>query len=45
MERSFPWHLIEKIGVNSRQTYQQVTNIVDMATHKPPVNLEMNWYY
>jgi hypothetical protein len=45
MERSFPWHLIEKIGVNSRQIYQQVTNIVDMATHKPPVKLEMNWYY
>jgi ssDNA thymidine ADP-ribosyltransferase, DarT len=45
MERSFPWQLIEKIGVKNGQIYQQVTNIVDMATHKPPVKLEMNWYY
>jgi len=46
MERSFPWHLIEQIGVNNRQIYQQVTNIVNMtAKHRPPVKLRNDWYY
>lgn len=45
MERSFPWHLIEAIGVYSVPIYQQVTNIVQAATHKPPVAIKTAWYY
>jgi len=45
MERSFPWHLIEKIGVYSTPIYNQVANIVQAATHKPPVAVKPDWYY
>lgn len=45
MEHSFPWHLIEKIGACSLQTYQQVTNLVQTAAHKPLVKIKPEWYY
>jgi len=45
MERSFPWHLIESIGVFSVPIHRQVTNIVQAATHKPPVTIKSAWYY
>lgn len=45
MESSFPWHLIEKIGVYSPQIYQQVTNLSQAAAHRPPVEIKRDWYY
>ena len=45
MECSFPWQLIEKVGVANEQAFKQVTNIVNMASHQPPVKLETDWYY
>lgn len=45
VERSFPWHLIEKIGVYSPQIYQQVTNLIQAAAHRPPVEIKRDWYY
>ncbi len=45
MECSFPWQLIEKVGVANEQAFKQVTNIVNMTSHQPPVKLETDWYY
>jgi hypothetical protein len=45
MERSFPWHLIEKIGVYSPPIYQQVTNLIQAAAYRPPVEIKRDWYY
>jgi len=45
MEHSFPWHLVEQIVVQSPHVYQQVLNTLQMATHKPPVTINSNWYY
>ncbi|MCH1920628.1 DUF4433 domain-containing protein [Shewanella sp. A3A] len=45
MEHSFPWHLVEQIVVQSPHVYQQVLNMLHMATHKPPVTINSNWYY
>lgn len=45
MEGSFPWHLVELIGVHSQQTYQHVMNILKMAQYRPPVTIEPAWYY
>lgn len=45
MEQSFPWYLVECIGVRSQQIYQQVMNIVPTAPHGPPVIIKPEWYY
>ncbi|HET7308191.1 MAG TPA: DUF4433 domain-containing protein [Gammaproteobacteria bacterium] len=45
IERWFPWHLINRIGVRSRQIYQQVASAVGATAHKPAVDVKPDWYY
>lgn len=45
MEQSFPWHLIESIGVCSQQTYQQVMTILQASGQHLPVKIKPEWYY
>jgi len=45
LENSFPWHLIERIGVQSRLVYPQVTNILPAQGHRPAVEVLPDWYY
>ncbi|OOE57392.1 hypothetical protein BZG13_11155 [Salinivibrio sp. ML323] len=45
IERSFPWHLVEAIVVQSPSIHQQVVNMLQMAAHRPPVTINPNWYY
>lgn len=45
MENSFPWHLIENIGVINQNIYTQVANIINSANHKPIVTIKPEWYY
>lgn len=45
LEQFFPWNLVEKIGVQSRITYQQVMNALAGNAHRPQVTIESNWYY
>lgn len=45
LEQSFPWHLIERIGVQSRQIYTQVANALPAQGHRPTVELRPEWYY
>lgn len=45
IEQSFPWHLVERIGVCSRATYQQVVNVLSATGHRPPVEIRTDWYY
>ncbi|WP_313457699.1 DUF4433 domain-containing protein [Pseudomonas sp.] len=45
LEQSFPWHLIERIGVQSRQIYTQVANVLPAQGHRPTVELRPEWYY
>ncbi|MEL7631473.1 DUF4433 domain-containing protein [Pectobacterium aroidearum] len=45
IERCFPWHLIERIGVHSPLIYQQVANIIPLGGHRPPVEVKREWYY
>ena len=45
IEHSFPWHLVERIGVCSRATYQQVVNVLSATGHRPPVEIKTDWYY
>lgn len=45
LELSFPWHLVERIGVQSRATYTSVVNALPPRGHRPPVEIRPEWYY
>jgi len=45
IERSFPWHLVERIGVASRQIAAQVHQAYGITKHRPPVEIKTDWYY
>ena len=45
VEDSFPWPLVERIGVQSRASFQQVANALPVNGHRPPVEIRADWYY
>lgn len=45
MEYSFPWHLVERIGVNSQPIFQRVMSSLPTAGHRPQVEITQAWYY
>jgi hypothetical protein len=45
IEHCFPWHLIERIGVQSRAVYGQVVNALPARGHRPAVEIRTDWYY
>lgn len=45
LEHSFPWHLIERIGVHSPVIYRQVINALPTNGHRPAVEVLAGWYY
>lgn len=44
---SFPWHLIEKIGVIDTTIHEQASQVVGSSgnAHRPVINIEPTWYY
>jgi hypothetical protein len=45
LDRHFPWHLIEQIGVLNQTTGQQAGQALAGAAHRPPVHILPAWYY
>jgi len=45
LHESFPWELVEEIGVRDAAVGEQVRAAVEGATHQPPVRVEPTWYY
>lgn len=45
LETSFPWQLVERIGVENRVTYRRVANALPPKGHRPAVELRPEWYY
>lgn len=45
LEHSFPWQLIERIGVRTNATYHQVVNAIPVNGHRPVVEIRTDWYY
>lgn len=45
VETSFPWQLVTRIGVRSQQVYGQVRAALQVAAHKPHVEIKPEWYY
>jgi hypothetical protein len=44
-EQSFPWRLIERIGVYEHAIAQQVANVIRAAAHRPSIEIKRDWYY
>ena len=42
---SFPWRLVEKIGVLDETIMAQVNRDLQQSSHKPIVSIEQSWYY
>ncbi len=42
---SFPWSLIEAIGVRNEAIRTKVQAALRGAAHRPPVTVETSWYY
>lgn len=45
MEHSFPWELVERIGVHSDRIYNRVVNILPKSGHRPKIKVKGDWYY
>jgi len=45
LEHRFPWHLVERIGVQSPVVYRQVVNTLATHGHRPTVEVRPEWYY
>lgn len=45
MEHSFPWELIDRIGVCSKATYHAAANALGNSRHRPPIEIRTDWYY
>jgi len=45
LEHSFPWRLIERIGVYSSTVYRQVANSLPQQGHRPNIEVLREWYY
>jgi hypothetical protein len=45
VKETFPWELIERIGVQSNQIGQQVVQVLPRGGHKPTVQVMPDWYY
>lgn len=42
---TYPWALVERIGVESAAVRDRVQAALEGATHQPPVDVRPEWYY
>lgn len=45
IERRFPWELVSRVGVLSRQVYGEVNTALQAATDTPRIEIMPDWYY
>jgi hypothetical protein len=45
MYESFPWTLVEKVGVINTATVEEVREALAGASHTPAIDIERSWYY
>ena len=45
MHGSFPWELIEHVGVGNAKVEEQVATLISGADHQPVVAVKPAWYY
>ena len=42
---TFPWRLVERIGVIDREAFDGATSLLQGADHSPPIRVSPQWYY
>jgi hypothetical protein len=42
---SFPWSLVERIGVASQAVLQRIQQVLAAGARRPPANVEPRWYF
>jgi hypothetical protein len=45
VHESFPWSLVERIGVRTIDMQKRVREVLDGVEHAPPVQVRPDWYY
>jgi hypothetical protein len=45
IEESFPWELVERVGVYSAAYVQPVSAAMGAAPHRPQIEIKRDWYY
>ncbi|MDQ0468436.1 type II toxin-antitoxin system toxin DNA ADP-ribosyl transferase DarT [Labrys wisconsinensis] len=45
VQRSFPWDLVERIGIHSQGVASRVANAMQGAAHRPRIEIKRDWYY
>lgn len=45
VEESFPWSLVERIGIHSQGIAPKVAAAMQGAVHRPKVEIRREWYY
>ncbi len=45
VERAFPWHLVERVGVHSQAYVGRVSEAMQRAAHRPRIEIRREWYY
>lgn len=45
LEGCFPWHLVERIGVQSQAIYTHVAHALTAGSHRPRLEIKADWYY
>lgn len=45
VQQSFPWSLVERIGIHSQGIAPKVASAMQGAAHRPRVEVKPDWYY
>lgn len=45
VEQSFPWHLVERVGIHSQVIAPRVASAMQGGAHRPRVEVKRDWYY
>ncbi len=45
VQQSFPWHLVERIGIHSQAMATRVSAAMHGAAHRPTIEVKRDWYY
>lgn len=45
VQQSFPWDLVERVGVHSQAIVSRVSGAMERAPHRPRIEIRRDWYY
>ena len=45
LENSFPWELVERVGVFGEATYRLVAHALTASVRRPQLEVRADWYY